>query len=164
MRKLKEFIKDESNLRCSYIIVVFFLILTIWAVSVCANIYIIKWLLVLIIISYNAVVYLTSKAMLSKLFAEEKINYSIKEVEKKYNVYISIIPELYKDGVNWNWQILWYEKGKIEGTYMFGDNNEHPSRENAEKAAIDYLMILNNKGRNEEGDKEAMKIYRETYE
>ena len=84
---------------------------------------------------------------------------TILEAEEKYSVYISIIPELYKNGVNWNWQIQWYAFGsKIEGTYMFGDNHEHPTRENAEEAAIDYLILLK-----EKSDEEAIKNYRKNY-
>ena len=84
---------------------------------------------------------------------------TIAQAEQKYQVFISIVPELYKDGVNWNWQILWYnDKKQTEGTFFFGDNHEHPTRENAEKAAIDYLVILK-----ETGNSEALSNYRKTY-
>lgn len=73
-------------------------------------------------------------------------------------MYIAIAPELYADGINWNWQILWYEpKEKWEyvntvddddgkpvsyatristGTGWYGDNGEYPSRQFAMEAAL----------------------------
>lgn len=66
-------------------------------------------------------------------------------VEKGY--YIHLGPELYADGVNWCWQILWYyPKDKWteylvnDGTYYYGDNHEFPTRKDAIKAAI-YKII-----------------------
>ena len=84
---------------------------------------------------------------------------TITEAEKKYNVTISIIPEHYPDGTNWNWQILWYdEQNELDGTFQFGDNHEHPTQENAETAALEYLVTLR-----EKGNKEALANYRKTY-
>lgn len=55
-------------------------------------------------------------------------------------LYIRIIPEFYKDGINWNLQILWYKEivddnQLIDGTKLYGDNNEFPKRKYAETAA-----------------------------
>lgn len=54
-----------------------------------------------------------------------------------YQVYISIMPELYETGVNYNVQIWYYDKaGKIEGTGMYGDNNEYPNYTHAMSFAL----------------------------
>lgn len=79
--------------------------------------------------------------------------------------YIDITPEFYKDGINWNWQIFWYlpkekqieetefesSEGTIqlsnydrfvEGTIMYGDNNEYPTRPLAINAAIEKAIEI----------------------
>lgn len=62
---------------------------------------------------------------------------------------INIIPERYTDGINWNWQIMWYapkeewEERDIErGSMMYGDNGEHPTRFNAMLHAIQKALTL----------------------
>jgi hypothetical protein len=68
--------------------------------------------------------------------------------------YIQIIPEFYKEGINWNLQIIWYtDKEKwskkteqhikehlTDGTIMYGDNNEFPTREIANDAS--YVLAF----------------------
>ncbi len=81
--------------------------------------------------------------------------------------YLNLGPELYVDGINWNWQLYWYKPrnqwkfkkthnpdpikiGEIiiessydsisEGTYMFGDNNEYPTKQSAESEALSYAL------------------------
>lgn len=72
-------------------------------------------------------------------------------------VYIAISPELYENGVNWNWSLGWYLDKKnweyatvenevgnpqqiltrvADGTGWYGDNGEYPTRELALIAAI----------------------------
>lgn len=78
-------------------------------------------------------------------------------------VYISLAPELYTDGINWNWSLGWYlpkdqwEMGDAEqstyeefseapakqipyriseGTGWYGDNGEFPTRHDAMVAAL----------------------------
>lgn len=62
---------------------------------------------------------------------------------------VSISPELYIDGINWLWQILWYlpieEQSThdiYDGTYSYGDNGEYPTRKLAEKAAIEKIFLI----------------------
>lgn len=58
----------------------------------------------------------------------------------KHNLNAVIIPEYYKDGIAWNWQILWLEEDVHEvsiyynGTMMYGDNGEYLTRVEAEEA------------------------------
>ena len=65
------------------------------------------------------------------------------------NLNIWIVPEYYKDGINWNWQILWYRPKELwgdigpgkrgdlfDGTMQYGDCGEYPDRASAEEAAI----------------------------
>lgn len=71
-------------------------------------------------------------------------------------MYIHITPEFYKEGINWNLQIFWYkdqtdwpkrpkknvEHYLTEGTMMYGDNNEFPTRESANEAACIFAFEL----------------------
>ncbi len=72
--------------------------------------------------------------------------------------YIYIRPEFYADGINWNWQVLWYlpkeewtmvehgydDNGNplmapiriMTGTGLYGDNGEYPTRHLAIDAAL----------------------------
>ena len=70
-----------------------------------------------------------------------------------HDIHISIQPELYCEGVNWNWQVIWYvlpiQKYKAEianifynGTYLYGDNHEYPTQEHAEIAAWDMAFRI----------------------
>ncbi len=65
------------------------------------------------------------------------------------NIHISIHPEFYKDGINWNWQVFEYDSNGKEdpisnrysyttnrSTPMYGDNGEYPTRILALEAAI----------------------------
>lgn len=81
-------------------------------------------------------------------------------------IYLSLHPEFYEDGINWNWQLWWYlpKEEWIErdyedksngtyytyiegGTYMFGDNGEYPTKPEAEFEALNFAlnMIINGK-------------------
>jgi hypothetical protein len=72
---------------------------------------------------------------------------------EKYGLHRTIIPEFYKDGINFNWQILWYlpkdkwtEHVISKGTMWYGDNGEYPSQEEAESACLIKLIeIVKNK-------------------
>jgi len=75
-------------------------------------------------------------------------------------LYVSIAPEFYADGINWNWQVLWYlpkntweweeyeDEGKIikharnivTGTGYYGDNGEYPTRHLAMEAALQMAL------------------------
>ena len=66
----------------------------------------------------------------------------------EFGLYASIHPEFYKEGINWNLQVFWYiprsdwptkprkQMGMYitAGTFMYGDNNEFPTRKIAEWA------------------------------
>lgn len=65
----------------------------------------------------------------------------LRDVHKKD---VSIIPEYYKDGINWNWQVLWSDplndydyKG---GTGMYGDNGEYSTYEEALETGLQYTL------------------------
>ena len=72
---------------------------------------------------------------------------------EKHGLHHTIIPEFYKDGINFNWQILWYlpkdkwtEHVISKGTMWYGDNGEYPSQEEAESACLNKLIeIVKNK-------------------
>ena len=68
---------------------------------------------------------------------------------EKHGLHHTIMPEFYKDGINFNWQILWYlPKDKwtehiiSEGTMWYGDNGEYPSQEDAELACLIKLIEI----------------------
>jgi len=68
----------------------------------------------------------------------------------KRGIQIKIQPEHYTTGINWNWQLWWYnpreewalkndiisEHGMTSGSYLYGDNNEYPTMEACYKGAI----------------------------
>lgn len=79
-------------------------------------------------------------------------------LEKK-GMYIYIRPEFFIDGINWNWQVLWYLPKEewissdefnvdedslpinhyykiMSGTGVYGDNGEYPTRHDAIEAAL----------------------------
>jgi hypothetical protein len=67
----------------------------------------------------------------------------------EYGLYTTFIPEFYKDGINFNWQILWYlpkeewtERNIMNGTYLYGDNGEYPTQEEAILACLRKLIEL----------------------
>lgn len=58
-------------------------------------------------------------------------------------IYLLTRPELYSDGVNWNWQLWWYNPSEYWtddnidcGTFLYGDNGEYRTREEAELSAF----------------------------
>jgi len=78
------------------------------------------------------------------------------------NMYLSIAPEFYTEGINWNWQVLWYlpkeeweydehinDDGILEklpnniigGTGFYGDDGEYPTRHEAVEAAL-YMALM----------------------
>ena len=76
---------------------------------------------------------------------------------EKHGLHHTIMPEFYKDGINFNWQILWYlpkdkwtehviSEGTMwlisEGTMWYGDNGEYPSQEEAESACLIKLIEI----------------------
>jgi hypothetical protein len=74
-------------------------------------------------------------------------------LEEEKGMYISIAPEMYVDGINWNWQVLWYlpkdqwvidEDGPSRictGTGYYGDNGEFPTRHEALEAALQMALM-----------------------
>jgi hypothetical protein len=68
-----------------------------------------------------------------------------------HGLYHTICPEFYRDGINFNWQILWYlpkeewtEYVICDGTVCYGDNGEYPSQEEAELACLKKLIEICN--------------------
>lgn len=72
-----------------------------------------------------------------------------------YNIYI--VPEYYTTGINWNYQIFWYNPTKewqkykngdikgfflTSGTMLYGDNNEYPTRNICMDNAISHGIAL----------------------
>ena len=71
---------------------------------------------------------------------------------KECGFYVYNSPEFYKNGINFNWQILWYlpeeqqTKHRVNGgTYLYGDNGEYPTQESADEAAILKMIELTTK-------------------
>ena len=68
-------------------------------------------------------------------------------LRNKHNCHIYIMPEAYKTGINFNWQILFYEVNHDDcwgdkSTGMYGDNGEYPTYELALEAAITKSLTL----------------------
>jgi hypothetical protein len=68
---------------------------------------------------------------------------------EKHGLYHTICPEFYRNGINFNWQILWYlpkekwsERTISGGTMWYGDNGEYPSHEEAELACLNKLIEI----------------------
>ena len=68
---------------------------------------------------------------------------------EKHGLYLYMVPEFYTTGINFNWQVLWYLSKERwirhmvhNGTFMYGDNGEYPTQEDAESAAIDKMIQL----------------------
>jgi hypothetical protein len=64
-------------------------------------------------------------------------------------LHLNLAPEFYKDGINFNWQWLWYEPKEhwseyniCAGTFFYGDNNEYPTRNLAWIGAIELGFRL----------------------
>lgn len=74
-------------------------------------------------------------------------------------LYVHNVPEFYTNGINFSWQILWYtpkEKWEYrkndpeqpirhticDGTYLYGDNNEFPTQEDADLGAIKLMIEI----------------------
>jgi hypothetical protein len=71
----------------------------------------------------------------------------------EHNVIIHIQPEFYSQGINWNWQISFYnpetfdDPDLMDGTGLYGDNGEYKTKEDALEDAVKYslLFLLNRK-------------------
>ena len=68
---------------------------------------------------------------------------------EKYGLYCNFVSEFYSDGINFNWQVMWYipkeewtEFHVANGTYWYGDNNEFPTQEEAELACLIKLIEI----------------------
>lgn len=75
--------------------------------------------------------------------------HAFKWFREKHGLYNSTHPEFYMDGINFNWQIRWYlpkDKWTIHrvsgGTYMYGDNHEYPTQEDADLGAIRKMIEI----------------------
>lgn len=58
---------------------------------------------------------------------------------------VYIRTDVYMDGINWLWQILWYSQnneGEVNGTMLYGDNGEYENRKMAEQAAFEKAFEL----------------------
>jgi hypothetical protein len=72
---------------------------------------------------------------------------------ENHGLYHYILPEFYKNGINFNWQILWYLPKEewtnhriYNGTMLYGDNGEYPTQEEADIACLKKLIeIVKNK-------------------
>jgi hypothetical protein len=74
---------------------------------------------------------------------------AFKWFREKYGLYYYITPEFYINGINFNWQVLWYlpkeewtDHNISGGTFMYGDNGEYPTQESAEQACLDKLIEI----------------------
>jgi hypothetical protein len=78
---------------------------------------------------------------------------AFKWFREKHGLYYYILPEFYKNGINFNWQILWYLPKEewtnyriYNGTMLYGDNGEYPTQEEADIACLKKLIeIVKNK-------------------
>jgi hypothetical protein len=66
-----------------------------------------------------------------------------------HELYHRLWPEFYRNGINFNWQILWYlPKDKwtmyviSDGTMQYGDNGEYSNQEEAELACLNKLIEI----------------------
>jgi hypothetical protein len=91
--------------------------------------------------------YITNKV--NKFTLAPTFSQAFRWFREKYGLYHTIWPEFYKDGINFNWQILWYlpkdEWTKYvisNGTMEYGDNGEYPSQEEAELACLNKLIEI----------------------
>lgn len=74
-----------------------------------------------------------------------------KWLREVYDCYIVITPEPYIEGINFNWQVLFYDNTSFDcwsdkSTGMYGDNGEHPTHESAlELGLFKALLLITNK-------------------
>lgn len=79
-------------------------------------------------------------------------SFLLKWLREKHNIDIVIIPERYKNGVNYvvqaqKWDLICdpkeYPNFTIEGSYWFNDNHEYPTYEDAlEKGLLEGLKLI----------------------
>jgi len=70
-----------------------------------------------------------------------------KWLREVHNCYIKIVPEAYTTGINFNWQVLFYDPldvtcWDIKSTGLYGDNGEFPTYELALEAALLKSLTL----------------------
>ena len=70
-----------------------------------------------------------------------------KWLREVHNCYIKIVPEAYTTGINFNWQVLFYDPTDIDcwsdtSTGLYGDNGEFPTYELALEAALLKSLTL----------------------
>lgn len=68
---------------------------------------------------------------------------------KVHGMYVHSVPEFYHNGINFNWQILWYlprnkwsKHDCNDGTGLYGDNGEYPTQEAADTAIIEKMIEI----------------------
>jgi hypothetical protein len=89
-------------------------------------------------------------------YAAPTISQTLRWFRDVHGLYVHSRPEFYTEGINFNWQVLWYlpkenwikdhtvaEWFEIsDGTYMYGDNGEYPTQEDAELGAINKMIEI----------------------
>ena len=86
-------------------------------------------------------------------FDEEYDHLKLFDFFEKRNIYVSVFPEFYTDGVNFNWQLLWYNKENewmpyesentisyknlTSETMWYGDDGDFPSFKKAALSAFE---------------------------
>jgi hypothetical protein len=71
-----------------------------------------------------------------------------RHLREEHNCLIVITPEIYDDGINWNWQLFFYKTEPIftydndRSTMMYGDNGEHDTYEDALEVALQKAMNI----------------------
>ena len=90
-----------------------------------------------------------SKSDKAKICAAPLYQQAFKWFRDTHGLYIHSCPEFYQNGINFNWQILWYlpkdrwNKSFVsDGTFIYGDNGEYPTQEDADFAALKKLIEI----------------------
>ncbi len=111
-----------------------------------------------------------------KLCTAPRVSEVLRYFRDVQGLYVNNVPEFYTNGINFNWQILWYtpkEEWKcIDGspnimntysiydaTFQYGDNGEYPTQEDADLGAIKLMIEIIKIGKNiylEELDKKRL--------
>ncbi len=74
---------------------------------------------------------------------------AFKWFREEHGLYLSVTPEFYIDGINFNWQVLWYlpeeewtEHNVEDGTFSYGDNGEYPTQRACDLGCLTKLIEL----------------------